>query len=54
MTVQDDDAYRHPRLETRSRADRRQSQLDLLKNHLRHAYDGSPYCRAAFDAHVWS
>ncbi|SMH46201.1 phenylacetate--CoA ligase family protein [Azospirillum agricola] len=50
MAVQDDDAYWHPGLETQSRADWRQLQLDLLKDHLRHAYDGSPYYHAAFDA----
>ncbi|CAO3425005.1 phenylacetate--CoA ligase family protein [Azospirillum endophyticum] len=50
MAVQDHDAYWHPGLETQSRADWRQLQLDLLKDHLRHAYEGSPYYRAAFDA----
>ncbi|QCG89691.1 phenylacetate--CoA ligase family protein [Azospirillum sp. TSH100] len=50
MAVQDHDAYWQPGLETQSRADWRQSQLDLLKDHLRHAYEGSPYYRAAFDA----
>ncbi|CAO3408668.1 phenylacetate--CoA ligase family protein [Azospirillum largimobile] len=50
MAVQDHDAYWHPGLETQSRTDWRQLQLDLLKDHLRHAYEGSPYYRAAFDA----
>ncbi|MGA1861029.1 phenylacetate--CoA ligase family protein, partial [Azospirillum sp. 11R-A] len=50
MAVQDHDAYWHPGLETQSRADWRKLQLDLLKDHLRHAYEGSPYYRAAFDA----
>ncbi len=50
MAVLDSDAYWQPGLETQSRAAWRQLQLDLLRDHLQHAYDGSPYYRAAFDA----
>ncbi|WP_448203875.1 phenylacetate--CoA ligase family protein [Azospirillum sp. sgz302134] len=47
----DDQAYWQPVLETQSRAEWRQLQFDLLAKHLRHAYDGSPYYRSAFEAH---
>ncbi len=50
MALLDSDAYWQPGLETQSRAAWRQLQVDLLRDHLRHAYDGSPYYRAAFDA----
>lgn len=50
MAVLDSDAYWQPGLETQGRAAWRQLQLDRLRDHLRHAYDGSPYYRAAFDA----
>lgn len=39
-----------PRLETQSRQSWDELKLHLLKNHLRHAYNGSPYYRSAFDA----
>jgi phenylacetate-CoA ligase len=42
-------AYWDRALETQSRRDWRALQLDLLRAHLRHAYDGSPYYRDAFD-----
>lgn len=50
MAVLDSDAYWQPGLETQGRAAWRQLQLDLLRDHLQHAYDGSPYYRTAFDA----
>ena len=42
--------YWAPGLETQSRAEWRRQTLELLQAHLRHAYQGSPYYRAAFDA----
>lgn len=39
-----------PALETQSRAEWEALKLRLLKAHLRHAYDNSPYYRASFDA----
>ena len=42
--------YWAPALETQSRAEWEALKLDLLKAHLRHAYDNSPYYRASFDA----
>jgi phenylacetate-CoA ligase len=39
-----------PALETQSREDWQALQLSLLKTHLAHAYAGSPYYRASFDA----
>lgn len=42
--------YWDARLETQSRADWDALKLSLLKDHLAHAYGGSPYWRAAFDA----
>jgi phenylacetate-CoA ligase len=37
-------------LETQSRAEWEALKLGLLQRHLQHAYDGSPYYRASFDA----
>ena len=42
--------YWAPGLETQSRAEWRRQTLELLQVHFRHAYQGSPYYRAAFDA----
>ena len=42
--------YWAPGLETQSRAEWRRQTLDLLQAHLRHAYRGSPYYQASFDA----
>ena len=42
--------YWAPGLETQPRAEWRRQTLELLQAHLRHAYQGSPYYRAAFDA----
>ena len=42
--------YWAPGLETQSRGEWRRQTLDLLRAHLRHAYRGSPYYRASFDA----
>ena len=47
---QQDRKYWDEKLETQSRADWNALKLDLLKVHLRHAYDHSPYYRASFDA----
>ncbi|MFH0299007.1 phenylacetate--CoA ligase [Bradyrhizobium sp. 31Argb] len=46
----DDRLYWEPKLETQSRAAWDELKLSLLKNHLAHAYAGSPAYRAAFDA----
>ncbi len=52
MTVpSDDQAYWQASLETQSRSAWRELQLSLLRDHLHHAYNGSPHYRAAFDAH---
>jgi phenylacetate-CoA ligase len=45
-----DGAFWDEKLETQSRANWDALKLLLLKKHLRHAYAGSPYYRAAFDA----
>ncbi|CAK0766359.1 phenylacetate-CoA ligase [Azospirillaceae bacterium] len=45
-----DERYWNPELETQSRAAWERQKLDLLKSHLRHAYQGSPYYRIAFNA----
>ena len=45
-----DREYWVPGLETQSRVEWQRQTLDLLKAHLRHAYQGSPYYRASFDA----
>jgi phenylacetate-CoA ligase len=45
-----DRRYWAPALETLPRADWERLKLELLQRHLRHAYDGSPYYRASFDA----
>jgi phenylacetate-CoA ligase len=45
-----DKAFWDGGLETQSRADWDRLKLSLLKKHLRHAYAGSPYYRAAFEA----
>ena len=45
-----DRPYWDPRLETQSRAEWDAMKLGLLKQHLRHAYDNSPYYRQSFDA----
>lgn len=42
--------YWDGRLETQSRADWQALQLRLLQRHLRHAYEGSPFYKASFDA----
>lgn len=42
--------YWDERLETQSRAEWDALKLDLLKKHLHHAYDHSPYYRQSFDA----
>jgi phenylacetate-CoA ligase len=50
-TVPASDApYWDAALETQSRADWESLKLGLLQQHLRHAYDHSPYYRASFDA----
>ena len=46
----DDRRFWDEKLETQSRADWDALKLDLLKSHLRHAYDHSPYYRDSFDA----
>ncbi|MCA1974590.1 MAG: phenylacetate--CoA ligase [Caenispirillum sp.] len=46
----DDRPYWDARLETQSRADWDALKLGLLRRHLRHAYDNSPYYRTTFDA----
>jgi len=46
----DDRLFWDAHLETQSRADWDRLKLGLLQRHLRHAYDGSPYYRATFDA----
>ena len=48
-TPADDAPYWDAALETQTRADWDAMKLDLLKAHLQHAYDGSPYYRASFD-----
>ena len=45
-----DARYWAPVLETQSRAEWDRLKLDLLKAHLRHAWQGSSYYRASFDA----
>lgn len=45
-----DDRYWDETLETQSRADWDQLKLSLLQRHLHHAFQGSPYYRASFDA----
>lgn len=50
MTHDTDRKYWDPQLETQSRADWDALKLGLLKRHLKHAYDNSPYYRASFDA----
>ncbi len=45
-----DRPYWDPKLETQSRAEWDGLKLDLLKRHLRHAYDNAPYYRQSFDA----
>lgn len=42
--------YWDPKLETQSRQSWDELKLYLLKKHLKHAYEGSPYYRQAFDA----
>ncbi|MEW5424194.1 phenylacetate--CoA ligase [Amorphus sp. 3PC139-8] len=49
-TSAEDRPYWDPELETQSRADWDALKLDLLKAHLHHAYDNSPYYRESFDA----
>ena len=48
-TPADDAPYWDAALETQSRADWDAMKLELLKAHLQHAYNGSPYYRASFD-----
>lgn len=50
IDIATDQRYWAPALETQSRAEWEALKLDLLKRHLRHAYDNSPYYRASFDA----
>lgn len=50
IDVTTEQRYWAPTLETQSRAQWEALKLDLLKSHLRHAYDNSPYYRASFDA----
>ncbi len=45
----DDAPYWDAALETQTRADWDAMKLELLKAHLQHAYNGSPYYRASFD-----
>jgi phenylacetate-CoA ligase len=49
-TPADDAPYWDAALETQTRADWDALKLELLKAHLQHAYNGSPYYRASFDA----
>src|SRR5450755_4477929 len=49
-TPADDAPYWDATLETQTRADWDAMKLGLLKTHLQHAYRGSPYYRASFDA----
>jgi len=46
----DDRRFWDEKLETQSRADWDALKLELLKSHLQHAYDNSPYYRDSFDA----
>jgi phenylacetate-CoA ligase len=46
----DDRRYWAPALETQSRAEWDALKLGLLRRHVRHAYDNSPYYRTTFDA----
>jgi len=46
----DDRKFWDEKLETQSRADWDALKLELLKSHLQHAYDNSPYYRDSFDA----
>ncbi|MBJ3774464.1 phenylacetate--CoA ligase family protein [Acuticoccus mangrovi] len=48
--VDPSEAYWDPALETQSRDAWEAMKLDLLKRHLRHAYDNAPYYRRSFDA----
>ena len=48
-TPADDAPYWDAALETQTRADWDAMKLELLKAHLQHAYNGSPYYRASFD-----
>jgi hypothetical protein len=48
-TPADDAPYWDAALETQTRADWDALKLELLKAHLQHAYNGSPYYRASFD-----
>jgi len=50
MTNGNDRKYWDEKLETQSREDWDTLKLNLLKQHLRHAYDNSPYYRASFSA----
>jgi phenylacetate-CoA ligase len=49
-TPADDPRYWDAALETQTRAEWDAQKLDLLKTHLQHAYQRSPYYRASFDA----
>lgn len=49
-TASDTSPYWNPELETQSRAAWDSLKLDLLKKHLHHAYQNSPYYRQSFDA----
>ncbi|MBY0430842.1 MAG: phenylacetate--CoA ligase family protein, partial [Rhodospirillales bacterium] len=48
--TQQDRRFWDAALETQSRAEWQAMSLNLLRRHLQHAYQGSPYYRRAFDA----
>ena len=50
MTTQNMRKYWDEKLETQSRADWDALKLGLLQQHLRHAYENSPFYKASFDA----
>jgi len=50
MTTHSDQTFWDPQFETQTRAEWDQFKLPLLKQHLRYAYDRSPYYRSSFDA----
>ena len=50
MTANHDRPYWDEQLETQPRADWQALKLQLLKKHLLHAYENSPYYRTSFDA----
>ncbi|RAI04339.1 CoF synthetase [Acuticoccus sediminis] len=48
-TTSPDRPYWDPKLETQSRAEWEAMKLALMKDHLRHAYENSPYYKKSFD-----